>query len=183
MLLSIWGGRGRGAKQSVVPQASRLLASVLSESSKIATRVNPQELSEFAELLYSNGGNIHLLEINQLFYRNWSAELLPRLVEAYPRMICWNQVMFTAEIGLLEQRVRQLWLNENHAAGSENLAFDIQSCSEAEDIELNSASEHAAVVMKRLLKFEKPHLAIFVLNVKCETDREEPIVQVHGFGD
>lgn len=126
----------------------------------IAVRVNPEHLSEFADLLCSYGENLLWLSVRQ-----FTADMCGRLVAACPRMVFKNMVRYSPDVGVLGTRVRQLGVEFFNDVDVAQLALDIQPCSEIELIELAAVQGNAGEAVGGLLKFDKPELTCFSLSM------------------
>lgn len=157
-------------------QLPHLMRNFCPNLSNISIEVHPHELSSFAELLYSYGEKLRLLDINQ-----FPVEIREKLVVACPLMQCKGRVKFTAGIGVLARRVRDLVIDicpDESAENLDRLTWDVQACSAIEDISLTVGEENGTEVVQGLFRFEKPFLSSIKLVMSEDSFGDEALLEL-----
>lgn len=115
---------------------------------EVEVRIHRDEIASFAELLYSYGEKLQVLETCQ-----FPADIQGKLVVACPRMRCKGIVMYTPGVGVLRSAVRQLLvvLPIEDEADVEKLSLDMQACPEIEEMDICVREENASDVVDAVL--------------------------------
>lgn len=119
----------------------------------ISVDVDPEDITAFAELLYSYGEQLLSLDTRQI-----PKEMYGKLKSACPNMKCSNVVEFEPGIGELGSAVEKLRMNVDRNVDIDMLALQLKPCSELQKLQLIAVRNPAADALRELMRHKKPLL-------------------------